>query len=287
MRRIPYSLVYISGGSSGIGLAIAKKCVHAGMGVFIFARNRDRLDAAYQSLTREAEAASGSRGQAVPVYAEVLDVSDRAQVAECIPRCLQRSGVPDLLINCAGIARPGYFEELPLEVFEQTININLLGTIYMTRAVYPAMRERKRGRIINVSSMAGLIGVFGYTAYGASKFGIVGFSETLRAEAKPQGITVQVLCPPDTDTPQLAEENKYKPDETRAVAGNVQLRSADVVADGVMKRLYSRSFFIFPSFDTVLVYHVHRLFPGLVTRILDTQISTARGQKIHRNQQRG
>ena len=89
---------------------------------------------------------------------------------------------------------------------------------------------KKGSHVINVSSIGGFIGVFGFTAYSASKFGLIGLSEALRGELKPRGIAVSVLCPPDTDTPGMARENKTKPDETHAISGNVKLMSAENVA---------------------------------------------------------
>ena len=97
------------------------------------------------------------------------------------------------------------------------MKINLYGARNAIAALLPHMRNQG-GHIVNVSSIAGLIGVFGYTDYCASKFGLIGFSEALRSELDSQGIMVSVLCPPDTDTPGLAEENLTKPPETLAVS---------------------------------------------------------------------
>lgn len=294
MAKEKYRLAYITGGSSGIGFAIARRLVQQGTGVYLFGRDPHKLESAVTQLLKDQEQAftSGVKSHTgscqdsstakevfPPIYQHSLDVSDPQQVYACIPSCLAESGTPDLLINCAGMARPGYFEELEPEIFEQTIKTNLLGTIHMTRAVFPAMAQQGKGRIINVSSLAGLVGVFGYTAYGASKFGVIGFSETLRSEARRYGITVQVLCPPDTDTPQLAEENQYKPQETRRIAGNARLLSPDQVAQRVIAKLSSPSFYIFGDTDSALIYHLHRLFPGLVERIMDSQIKAVQKKK--------
>ncbi|HOJ99112.1 MAG TPA: SDR family oxidoreductase [Termitinemataceae bacterium] len=294
MAKEKHKLAYITGGSSGIGLAIARRLVQQGIGVYLFGRDPHKLESAVTQLRKECEGAfaSGTKNDTglsqnssaseefpPPIYQHPLDVSDPQQVYTCIPSCLAESGTPDFLINCAGIARPGYFEELAPEIFERTIKTNLLGTIHMARAVFPAMAQQGSGRIINVSSLAGLVGVFGYTAYGASKFGVIGFSETLRAEARRYGITVQVLCPPDTDTPQLAEENQYKPPETRRIAGNARLLSPDQVAQRVIAKLSSSSFYIFADTESALIYHLHRLFPRLVERIMDWQIKDVQKTK--------
>ncbi|MCX7655045.1 MAG: SDR family oxidoreductase [Treponemataceae bacterium] len=293
MAKKTYKLAYITGGSSGIGFAIARRLVHEGTGVFLFGRDLSKLERAATQLCKEREQAltentknySPVKKESLvdtaslpPIFYRSLDVCDPEQIYANLPSWLAESGAPDLLINCAGMARPGYFEALTPDIFERTIKTNLLGTIHMTRAVFPVMAQEGKGRIINVSSLAGLVGVFGYTAYGASKFGVIGFSETLRAEARRYGITVQVLCPPDTDTPQLAEENQYKPPETRRIAGNTRVLSADRVAQRVIKKLASSSFYIFADTESALIYHLHRLFPRMVERIMDWQIKEV--QKI-------
>ena len=110
------------------------------------------------------------------------------------------------------------------------MRVDYFGTVHVTRALLPAMIERGTGQIAIVSSLAGVIGIYGYTAYSASKFALVGFAECLRQDLLAHGIGVSLVFPPDTDTPQLTEENRIKPDQTRAIAGNVKVLSADYVA---------------------------------------------------------
>ena len=98
------------------------------------------------------------------------------------------------------------------------------------------MIERRRGSIVGVSSAAGLVGVFGYTAYAPTKFAVRGFLETLRGELAPYGIHVGCSFPPDTDTPQLADENRYKPKETKAISGTIKPLSAERVAQEHRRR---------------------------------------------------
>ena len=121
---------------------------------------------------------------------------------------METSGVPDLVINSAGIARPGEFEGVTLDDFDQMMAINFMGTVNVTHAILPAMLQRKSGHIVNISSLVGFLGMYGYTAYASSKFAIRGFTDSLRAEVKTKGIDLSIVFPTDTDTPQLAEENK-------------------------------------------------------------------------------
>ena len=109
------------------------------------------------------------------------------------------------------------------------MDINFFGTVNIVRAAIKDFIKRGSGNIVNVSSIAGVIGVFGYTAYGASKYAIRGFSDTLRAEVKPLGINVNIVFPPDTDTPQLAYETQFKPFETKVISGTAGLTSPDKV----------------------------------------------------------
>jgi len=110
------------------------------------------------------------------------DVSDSKQAARIIETVTRAVDTPDVLINSAGIDRPGYVHELTPDIFEHLMQVNYLGTAYVTGAVLPAMMKRGSGHIINLSSMAGYMGIFGYTAYGATKFAVAGYSEALRAE---------------------------------------------------------------------------------------------------------
>ncbi len=88
---------------------------------------------------------------------------------------------------------------------------------------------------MNVSSVAGYLGIYGYSGYSAAKFAVMGFTEALRFELKPEGISVHIVCPPDTDTPALAFERTLRPPETDAIAGNIKPISAEKVAEAIVK----------------------------------------------------
>lgn len=203
----------ITGGSSGIGKATAKLLAREAANVFIVARNRERLDQALLEI--EAERVNpDQRFEALSA-----DVTNYAEVEASVAAIADNGGSPDLLINSAGIARPGYFEELPLSEFREQMETNYLGTLHAVKAVVPYMIAQGGGHIVNISSVAGAIGVFGYTAYGASKFAVRGFSEVLRIELKPHNIGVSVVIPNDTDTPQLHQERELKCLETEISEG--------------------------------------------------------------------
>lgn len=261
--------VFISGGSSGIGLATAKLFASLGAHVFIFARRVTMLERAI----REIEALHVSTTQRFSFSS--IDVTDSGDVALKLEAAVAGFGNPHIVINSAGLAYPDYFEKIPYEKFDETIKINLYGTWNVLTCLVPHMKG-SGGHIVNISSVAGFIGVFGYTAYSASKFALIGFSESLRSEMKPYGIKVSVLCPPDTDTPGLALENETKPPELKAISGNAGLMSPQDVAQAMLKGMEKNKFLIIPGFEGKSIYAAKHLFPHVVECFMDFQISRVR-----------
>lgn len=261
--------VYVLGGSQGIGRACAEAFASRGAHVVVFARHEGPLREACQGIAGRCQDA----GQGVtPV---VLDVSDAAAVAEVMEATRVAHGPPDLLLNCVGGARPGYFEDLGTEQMLETWRVNWLSCWLPIRALVPHMKERG-GVIVNTASLAGLIGVFGYTDYCAAKFAVVGFSEALRSELAPHGIEVFVLCPPDTDTPGFAAEEVGKPAETRAVSGAVALSSPEKVAEALLRGIERRSFLIVPGSAGRLAALAQRIAPSAVRWFADRAVRGAR-----------
>src|SRR5262249_40849835 len=157
------------------------------------------------------------------------DVADPAQAEASVAAAIDALGAPELVVTSAGVSIPGRFEELPREVFEQSMAVNYFGSLYVVRAALPSMRAHRHGRIVFVSSGAGLIGLFGYAAYSPTKFALRGLAEALRAELRADNIAVSIVYPPDTDTPMLEEENKTKPEESKLITGTVKAWSAEDV----------------------------------------------------------
>ena len=267
-------VVLVTGGSSGIGLAAAKQLSEAGAHVWLAARRLEVLDAALKEVLAVRRDPSQLCG-IIPA-----DVSDPKQAAQIVETVTKSAGTPDVLFNSAGITQPGYVQELSMEVFERLMQVNYFGTVYVTSAVLPAMLKRGSGHIINISSMAGYLGVFGYSAYGATKFAVAGFSEVLRAEMKSHGIRVSVAFPPDTDTPQLAYEEPFKPAETKAISGNAKALSAEKVARSILQQAEKGNFMIFPGTDSRLFYLLTSKLPkSLVFAILDNMAASGKKKK--------
>jgi len=264
--------VYIVGGSSGIGLSTANILATKGAHVIIFSRTEDKLKRALEEIAGHGI----SKGQRFSWMR--LDVSNREEVVSVMSKAVKEFGVPDVLINCAGRAYPHQFEDVTYGQFDETMKINLYGIWNTVSTLVPHMKKQG-GYIVNVSSMAGFVGVFGYTDYSASKFAVIGFSEVLRSELKRYGITVSVLCPPDTNTPGFKVENTTKPEETKAISANAKLMQSDDVAREFIKGMQKEKLLIIPGFDGKLTFIAKRLFPALVESIMDRTIRKVQGKK--------
>lgn len=256
----------ITGGSSGIGLAVARRLAARGATVSLIARGEQRLGAAAAEL----------RDNGAEVLTAALDVSDATAVRATLRDLEADAGPCDALVTCAGLARPGHFLELDDEVFRTMMDVDYFGTLHCLRAVAPGMVARRRGSLVAVSSGAALLGIFGYTAYGPAKFAVRGLMEALRDELTPHGVHVACVYPPDVDTPQLAEENEYKPAETFAISGTVKPMSADAVADAVVRGIDRRTFAIYPNAEMRLLAVGAPALAPLVRRLVDRKVRRAR-----------
>ncbi|VCW68617.1 unnamed protein product, partial [Gulo gulo] len=220
----------VTGGSSGIGKCIAIECYKQGAFITLVARNEDKL------LQAKKEIEKHSINDKQVVLCISVDVSqDYSQVENVIKQAQEKLGPVDMLVNCAGMSLSGKFEDLALCSLQRLMSVNYLGSVYPSRAVITTMKERRVGRIVFVSSQAGQLGLFGFTAYSSSKFAIRGLAEALQMEVKPYNVYVTVAYPPDTDTPGFAEENKTKPLETRLISETVSVCKPEQVAKQIVK----------------------------------------------------
>ena len=262
----------VTGGSSGIGLAIAGELVRLGSHVHIAARRPDALARACAELER------ARQNPAQQITAHACDVSSPADVEALFAALRAQQAEPGIVVNSAGVSRPGYFEQLAIEEFDRAIRVNYMGTVHVLKAAVPGMIARGEGHVLNIASVAGLIGVFGMAPYCASKFAVRGLSETLRSELKPHGIWVSLLCPPDTDTPMLAAEAPYKPRETEALSKSAGVMKAAQVAQAAIRGLQRHQAVIVPGFEAKFTAMAQRLAPALVERLTDRMIRSARRQ---------
>ena len=256
----------ITGGSSGIGLETARLLADRGAIVSLVARRTDVLDRAAAEL----------RDAGATVLTASADVADQVALTAAIRGLEQQAGPVDVLVTSAGQARPGHFLELEDEVFRQMIEVDYFGTLYAIRAVAPGMVERGGGSIVAVSSGAGLLGVFGYTAYGPAKFAVRGLMEALRSELKPYDVHVACVYPPDVDTPQLEDENRYKPAETAAISGTVKPMQPEAVARSIVEAIDKRRFAVYPDGGMALLGGLGPLLAPVVRRMVDRKVRSVR-----------
>lgn len=249
--------VVITGGSSGIGKALAKEFVRKGANVIIGARKKEILEKTQRELSALCTAGN-------TVHSYELDVSNEKSIAGFIQNCVKDNRTIDILINCAGIAVCKEIENTLSEEYKDTAAINYLGTVLTVRHALPYIKKNAHSRIVNISSMAGIMGVYGYSAYTPSKYAVVGFSEVLRAELIPYKIGVSLVLPADTDTPQLVNENRTKPVITKKISGTIKPMTAEKAAQAIIRGIEHGRFLIIPGFESKLVYTLNRLFPGLM-----------------------
>lgn len=262
-------LVLITGGSSGIGMALARQILLHGGHVAILARRAELLASAAKELT------NSKRRQDQKIFTLQADVSNKTEVENAFSSFIQENGVPDMVFNSAGVAHPGRFEDLGDGIFHWMMDVNYFGTVNVLKVLIPLMQKRKSGVIVNISSIAGFIGVYGYTAYGASKFAVSGFSDALRSELRPDGIQVSIVFPPDTDTPQLTYESQFKPAVTKEIAGSAKLLDANVVAIETLKAVARNQYVILPGSEGKLMYWLHHFLGRLLYPIMDMMVDSA------------
>jgi len=263
----------VTGGSDGIGRAIAREFTRRGANVFLMARGEDKLKSAIGEMKAEAVSANQRFG-----YFRG-DVSDLSAVEEAAKAAEAECGPPAVLVNSAGFSLAGYVEKLPISDIETEAKVNYLGTMYMVKQVVGGMIDRREGWIMNISSLAGVKGIFGYTGYSGSKFAVVGFTEALRSELRPYGIKVSVLCPPDVDTERIRTDTREKPLEMLRISEGGGLMQPEVVARKALRGMEKGTFMIIPGFSGKMLYIANRIAPWLVDMFLNRTIDKARKER--------
>ncbi|XP_031276593.1 3-dehydrosphinganine reductase TSC10A-like isoform X1 [Pistacia vera] len=235
--------VFITGGSSGIGLALAQRAAQEGARVSILARSLQKLEEAKQSIHL-------ATGIEVATYA--ADVRD----FEAVKKAVNEAGPIDVLVVNQGVFVPQELEEEELDEVRFMIDVNLMGSFNMIKAALPLIKKRDGhgpASIAFMSSQAGQVGIYGYTAYSASKFGLRGLAEALQQEVIVDNIHVSLIFPPDTETPGLEEETKRRPQLTSIIAASSGAMKADEVAKKALHGIQSGSFIVPCNFEGLLL----------------------------------
>jgi 3-dehydrosphinganine reductase len=269
MKFFAGKMALVTGGSSGIGLAIAKQIIQNQGSVAILARRPELLS----SAINEVEKSRCTHDQ--KILALQGDVTKFDSLEKTLDDFSNQHGIPDIIFNSAGVAHPGNFSNLSMDIFHWMMDVNYFGTVNVLKILVPGMQKRRSGTVVNISSVAGFIGVYGYTAYGASKYAVAGFSDALRSELNPYNIKVSVVFPPDTDTPQLEYEKQYKPFITKEIAGSAKLMSADVVAREIVQKVAGGKYIILPGGEGKLLYFVHHFLGRTLYPIMDLMVRSS------------
>ena len=273
IRDFNGKIALITGGSSGIGLATARLLAEQGAHVWLVARNSGLLSETLKIVE------SSKRSPQQKFGFTAADVTDIVQVNRAILQVKEAIGVPDLLVNSAGVAQGGYFQETGMDIFHWMMDVNFYGTVHVTKALLPDLIVRRSGYIVNISSLAAVMGVFGYSAYGASKFAVRGFSDSLRAEMKQYQIGVSIAYPPDTDTPQLAYESQFKPFETKALSAGSGILAPETVAAAILKGVRRGRYLILPGLEGKLLYRLSSVFSEAINHVFDLIVAQAQQKR--------
>lgn len=246
-------VVIVTGASSGIGEAAAREFGREGAKVVLAARRVDRL----QSLAQEIEAMGA---ETLVVQADLSKLED---IQKLVAQTVEKFGQIDVLVNNAGFGRLDWLENLdPVKDIQAQIDVNVMGVIQTTRQVLPVMMKQRSGSIINMCSMAGLVGTPTYTIYAASKHAVHGFSEALRREVKPWGIEVSLIYPGGVVT-EFSQHAGIKR-KTNASTPKFMLLTAEQVGQAVVKLVRRpRRMWIIPWLWSVTAF-MNKFLPGVV-----------------------
>ncbi|MCH7992954.1 MAG: SDR family oxidoreductase [Planctomycetes bacterium] len=253
-------LAILTGASEGIGKSLAFELLRHGARVVICSRSTDKLRAAVSELQSTGQDANRS------VAYRAFDLVEYDETERNIGSIVEEFGRPHFLMNCAGFAHPGYVEDLQPAHFRSMMEVNYLGTVHACKATLPHLQDGQ-SHILNISSVAGFVGLFGNAGYCATKYAVIGFSEALRSEVFHRGICVSVLCPPNTRTPGLDRENRMKPAEVLATEEKVSVMEPAEVARATLKALPKGRPLILPSFECRAAHRLSRFLPGVLRRL--------------------
>lgn len=249
----------ITGASSGIGEALARRYAAAGYAVVLAARRREALE----ELAAELNRACG-----VPCLPVMADVAREADCRAFVCQAAEKLGRIDVLVNNAGLSMRAPFAEVEMSVLERLMQVNFWGAVYCTQAALPWLL-RSRGSIVGVSSVAGFRGLPYRTGYSASKFALQGFLESLRTELLPTGVHVLTACPGFTrsNIRQTALSADGSP-QGESPRDEASMMSADEVADAIFRAVKRRKRTLVLTREGVLVHWLNRFFPAWMDRMV-------------------
>jgi len=248
----------LTGAASGIGRAIAIELAGEGVDLFLVDINEKGLEDAGKEIE-----AIGRRCLTMKA-----DVSDHVQVKNMVAAAIEKLGCVDLLVNSAGVTLIGEAADCSIEDWEWIVRVNLWGSIYSVHQVLPHMIGRKSGHIVNIASAAGLVALPGNSAYCVTKFGLVGFSEVLRAELHKHNIKVTLACPGGVGT--NFEKNARVRNLSKFVPGKFvpgRIQTPEDLARKIVSAIQKEKFLLVSGLGGRLLWYVKRFIPWLYYRI--------------------
>jgi short-subunit dehydrogenase len=225
MKDLKGRTAVITGASAGLGVRVARVLAREGMNLVLAARSADALETV----------ATEMRGLGVKALVVPTDVSDESQLVRLVERSITEYGAIDVLVNNAGIEAFRSYHELDPNDIRRTIDVNLTATLLLTRFVLPHMIQARRGHIVNMASIAGKQGPAYGAAYGASKAGMIAFTQALRGEYRSRGISSSAICPGFANDGGIYEVMKQR--IGRGVPWYLGSTTAEAVARAVVKSI--------------------------------------------------
>jgi short-subunit dehydrogenase len=222
------------------------------------------LDVDDAGLDAVVSAAQQSGVEAIGYY---CDVSQPIQVNRTVDRLLGRWADIDILVNNAGITYYGQTHQMSAEHWQQLLTVNLLGPIHLTHRLLPVLLDRPEAHVLNVASIFGLIGMGRVTAYSTSKFGLVGFSESLRAEYGRRGLGVTALCPGFVDTNLFASASRGEDRKENKLPPGFLLSTPEKIANRAMKAIYRNQGLVVTQPYARMLHMAKRFSPWILDRM--------------------
>ncbi len=258
-QRFPKQRAFITGAASGLGLAISERLAARGWKLLLADINQQRLDETYDMLI----------GRGAQVRKLAVDVTDYAALEDAAAQLVEHWGGVDMVFNNAGIATAGAIDELELDDWRRTVDIDLWSVIYGCKIFTPMLKQQGSGYIVNTASSAGTLAGPEMAAYNVAKAGVVSLSETLKPELRKDNIGVTVICPTvfvtslgdSMTTGRNMEQNLVRQLEKSRV-------SAGDIADDVLRAIEKNRLYVMPQADARWGWRLKRLFPELFSRVI-------------------
>jgi short-subunit dehydrogenase len=245
-------VVIVTGASSGIGRSCVYQLAQKGAKLVLVSRNQERMEQIKKDLDK------------IDIQIVVADVSNNEQVEHMVQAVIDRHKTIDILINNAGIGMHGSIVTTPLSTFQKVVDVNLFGVLYCIRAVYPHMKEKSQGFIVNVSSVAGFKGFYDSGLYSATKFAVSGLTESLSMEAENDNIKVMLVCPGMTNT-EFEKNLIYNDVKSHTKRTGV---SADFVAEKIISGIVKGKKLIVVGKGCKTLYILNRISPNLTNFLI-------------------